>query len=44
MVSYLKKSVRMREELDELWFQDLKKYHQETSNKIATLEKNKENG
>jgi len=38
-INYLKKSERMREDLDELWFQDVKKYHEETSNKIATLEK-----
>jgi len=38
-INYLKKSERMREDLDELWLQDVKKYHEETSNKIATLEK-----
>lgn len=38
-INYLKKSERMREDLDVLWFQDVKKYHEETSNKIATLEK-----
>jgi len=38
-VNYFKKSERIREDLDELWLQDVKKYHKETSNKVATMEK-----
>ena len=38
-INYLIKSERMREELDELCLQDVKEFHQETRNKITTLEK-----
>jgi len=38
-VNYFKKSERIREDLDELWLQDVKKYHKETNNKVATMEK-----
>ena len=38
-VSYLKKTERMREDLDELWLQDVRRYHQETNNKITAMEK-----
>lgn len=38
-INYLKKTERMREELDELWLQDVRRYHQETNNKITTMEK-----
>lgn len=38
-INYLKKSERMREELDELWLQDIRRYHQETNNKINAMEK-----
>lgn len=38
-VIYLKKTERMREDLDELWLQDVRRYHQETNNKITGMEK-----
>lgn len=38
-VDYLKKMERMREDLDELWIQDVKSYHQETSKKMTAMEK-----
>lgn len=38
-VNYLKKTERMREDLDELWMQDVKTYHQETSKKMTNMEK-----
>lgn len=38
-INYLKKTERMREELDELWLQDVRRYHQETNNKMTAMEK-----
>lgn len=38
-VNYLKKTERIREDLDEIWLQDIKKNHQETSYKVETMEK-----
>ena len=38
-INYLRKTERMREELDELWLQDIRRYHQETNNKITAMEK-----
>ena len=38
-INYLRKTERMREELDELWLQDVRRYHQETNNKITAMEK-----
>ena len=29
----------MREDLDELWLQDVRRYHLETNNKITAMEK-----
>lgn len=38
-INYLKKTERMREELDELWLQDVRRYHQQTNNKMTAMEK-----
>jgi flagellar motility protein MotE (MotC chaperone) len=38
-VNYLKKTERMRENFNELWIQEIKLYHQETSNKIVLIDK-----
>ena len=38
-VDYLKKMERMREDMDELWIQDIRAYHQETSKKTTAMEK-----
>lgn len=38
-VDYLKKMERMREDMDELWIQDVRTYHQETSKKTTAMEK-----
>lgn len=38
-IDYLKKTERMREDLNELWLQDVRRYHLETNNKIRTMEK-----
>lgn len=38
-INYLKKTERMREDLDELWLQDVRRYHLETNNKITAMEK-----
>ena len=38
-VIYLKKTERMREDLDEMWIQDVKAYYQETSKKMTVMEK-----
>jgi len=38
-INYLKKTERIREELDELWLQDVRRYHQETNNKMTAMEK-----
>ena len=38
-IIYLKKTDRMREDLEEVWIQDIKAYHEETSKKMTAMEK-----
>lgn len=38
-VIYLKKTEIIYEDLNEIWLQDIKTYHQETNNKITAMEK-----
>lgn len=38
-VIYLKKTERMREDLEEMWVQDVKAYHADTNKKLALFDK-----
>ena len=38
-VIYLKKTEKMREDLDEMWIQDVKAYHADTTKKLALVDK-----
>lgn len=38
-VSYLKKTERMREDLEQMWVQDVREYHADTTKKFALVDK-----
>ena len=38
-MDYLKKTERMREDMDEIWIKDLRTFHQETNKKVSVIEK-----
>jgi hypothetical protein len=38
-VKHFKKSIKLRDDFEQLWIHDIKSHNQETSNKIASMEK-----